>query len=166
MFSAAIYVISDSRSAGDADDRSGPLLRRWLAENQIELEIDSVVPDERDDIRAAVLSAVARCDLIITTGGTGVGPRDVTPEAITPLFEKVLPGFGEILRVGSYDKTPLSIISRGGAGVIGKTLVVMLPGSPKGVQDGLDLLGAAIKHTLKVLSKEKVDCQQENPPTS
>jgi len=166
MYSAAIYVISDSRSAGNADDRSGPLLRSWLTENQIALEIDSFIPDEQEDIRAAVLSAVARCHLVITTGGTGVGPRDVTPEAVVPLFDKALPGFGEILRVGSYEKTPLSIISRGGAGVIDKTLVVMLPGSPKGVRDGLDLLGAAIKHTLKVLSKEKVDCQQENPPTS
>ncbi len=142
------------------------MLRAWLADHHIDLVVDAVIPDEQDDIRAAVQSAVARCDLIMTTGGTGVGPRDVTPEAINPLIDKALPGFGEILRVGSYEKTPLSIISRGGAGVIRNSLVVMLPGSPKGVRDGLELLGAAIKHTLKVLSQEKVNCQQENPPTS
>jgi len=166
MHTAAIFVISDSRSAGTAADRSGPMLRTWLADNHIELVIDAAIPDEQDDIREEVQSAASRCDLVITTGGTGVGPRDVTPEAVMPLLDKALPGFGEILRVGSYEKTPLSIISRGGAGVIGNALVVMLPGSPKGVGDGLELLGAAIKHTLKVLSQVKVDCQQENPPTT
>lgn len=159
-------MCSDSRSSGDAEDKSGPLLRDWLNDAGVELSIDTVIPDEIEAIRAAVQHAVGCCDLIISTGGTGVGPRDVTPEAIEPLLEKGLPGFGEIMRVGSYDKTPLSIISRGGAGVIGQALVVMLPGSPKGVRDGLNLLGPAIKHTLQVLSKKKVDCQQENPPKS
>ncbi len=97
--------------------------------------------------------------LVVTTGGTGVGPRDVTPEALRPLFDRELPGFGEIMRTGSYSRTPLSIISRGGAGLVGRTLIVMLPGSPRGVRECLELIGPAVKHLLKILSSESVDCQ-------
>ena len=102
--------------------------------------------------------------LIVSTGGTGIGPRDVTPEAVRPLFDRELPGFGEIMRVGSFSKTPLSIISRGGAGIIGRSLVVMLPGSPRGVRDGLELLAPAIKHVMKVLSTGSADCATASRP--
>ena len=126
------------------------------------VERPDVIPDELEKIRDAVRAAATSAALVVTTGGTGVGVRDVTPEALTPVFDKHLLGFGEIMRTGGYASTPLSIISRGGAGVIGRCLVVMLPGSPAGVRDGLELLGPAIRHVMKVLSDAPNDCELDS----
>ena len=161
MFQAAILTISDSRSAGMAEDASGPAVAELLAKLGVDITDRLVIPDDRDQIARTVRQLTGRVALIVTTGGTGVGPRDVTPEAVGPLFDRELPGFGEIMRTGAYDRTPLSIISRGGAGVIGKTLVVMLPGSPKGVRECLPLVTPAIRHLLRLLSTDSVDCQAE-----
>lgn len=157
---AIVLTISDSRSAGDKPDQSGPAameLIKSLGISEVECRI---IPDELDRIRSTVRDAAAEVSLVVTTGGTGIGPRDVTPEAVAPLFDRELPGFGEIMRTGSFDKTPLSIISRGGAGIVGRCLVVMLPGSPGGVKDGLSLLGPAIRHVLKILADAPEDCEQ------
>src|SRR5205085_1467901 len=98
---------------------------------------------------------------IITTGGTGIATRDVTPEAALRVIERPLPGFGEIMRTGTFDKTPLSIISRGGAGIAGQTLIIYLPGSPAAVRDCLTLIAPAVRHVLKVLMQDGVDCKAE-----
>ncbi|MBX3394945.1 MAG: MogA/MoaB family molybdenum cofactor biosynthesis protein [Phycisphaerae bacterium] len=158
---AAVLTISDSRSKGITEDRSGPAADSALANLGLTVIERVIVPDEAELIRSAVLERIGRVALIVTTGGTGISERDVTPDIVEPLFEKRLPGFGEIMRTGTYGKTPLAIISRGGAGIIGRTLVVMLPGSPKGVLDCLALLGPAICHVLKVLNRLVVDCQLE-----
>ncbi|MCB9854411.1 MAG: MogA/MoaB family molybdenum cofactor biosynthesis protein [Phycisphaerales bacterium] len=166
--SVVVLTISDSRSAGKAEDRSGPIAAEQLAALGLPCDERRIVPDDIDAIRKTVSEAAKSATLIVTTGGTGVGPRDVTPEALRPIFDRELPGFGEIMRTGSYSMTPLSIISRGGAGVIGDCLVVMLPGSPNGVRDGLSLVGPAIKHVLKVLSDLPSDCERasrSNDPT-
>ena len=159
MAKAAIITISDSRSGGQAEDVSGPTAGESLAALGLDVVERRVVADEIDQIALALRELASRVSLVVTTGGTGVGPRDVTPEAIRPLLDRELPGFGEIMRTGSFSKTPLSIISRGGAGICGRALVVMLPGSPKAVRDCLELVGPAIKHTLKILAAESVDCQ-------
>lgn len=156
---AAVVTISDSRSAGRAKDESGPAARAALNDLGFDVARLEVVPDDQDEIRALVKGMAMEFDIIATTGGTGVAPRDVTPEAINPLFDKVLPGFGEIMRVGSFEKTRMSIISRGGAGLIGSCLVVMLPGSPRGVADCLSLVGPAIKHLLKAIQGDGKPCQ-------
>jgi molybdenum cofactor synthesis domain-containing protein len=161
MPSAAIITVSDSRAAGAAKDQSGPAVAAALGALGVDVTEQLVVPDDRATISDAVARRIARYDLIITTGGTGVGHRDVTPEAVRPLWHRELPGFGEIMRTGTFVKTPLSIISRGGAGVAGKTLIVMLPGSPRGVTDCMEVIGPAIKHALQVLSRQSVDCQAE-----
>lgn len=148
---AAVITISDTRSAGRASDESGPAAQAALNSLGFDASHLVLVPDEANEIRALVQSLAGVFPLIVTSGGTGAGPRDVTPEAISPLFDKALPGFGEIMRVGSFEKTPMSIISRGGAGVIGQCLVVMLPGSPRGVCECLDLVGPAIKHLMKAI---------------
>ena len=165
MAQAAVLTISDSRSGGQAKDESGPAACEALEWMGFAVSERRVIPDEGEQIARAVRELAGSVDLIVTTGGTGVGPRDVTPEAVRPLFDRELPGFGEIMRTGSFAKTPLSIISRGGAGVSGKTLIVMLPGSPKGVRECLELIGPAIKHVMKILSSDAVgdahptDCQ-------
>ncbi len=164
MPDAAVITISDSRFAGAAEDSSGPAAAELLAQLGVDVIDRRVIPDEAKLIAETVGSMADKVALVVTTGGTGVGPRDVTPEALRPLFDRELPGFGEIMRTGSYSKTPLSIISRGGAGLVGRTLVVMLPGSPRGVRESLELIGPAVKHLLKILSSESVDCQAE--PTS
>lgn len=160
MNSAVVFTISDSRSKGQAVDLSGPQAREAIEAMGLHVDGPRVVPDEIDAIRDAVRDAAKRTNLVVTTGGTGVSPRDVTPEAIGPILDRSLPGFGEIMRTGSYSVTPLSIISRGGAGIVGRCLVVMLPGSPGAVRDGLALLGPAIKHVLRVLSDVPNDCAQ------
>jgi molybdenum cofactor synthesis domain-containing protein len=165
MSTAAVITISDSRSAGRAEDTGGPAVAEALASLGLQVVERCVVPDDAPRIAATVRGFVGRVSVIATTGGTGVGPRDVTPEALRPLFDRELPGFGEIMRTGTYAQTPLSIISRGGAGVAGNTLIVMLPGSPKAVRECLSLLGPAIKHLLKLFTTERLDCQQEGTHT-
>ena len=161
MATAAVLTISDSRSQGDAEDLSGPAAAEILRDMGLDVSCRKTIPDDLAAIQAEVRTLIDRVTLIVTTGGTGIAERDVTPEAVAPLFDKTLPGFGEIMRTGSYSKTPLSIISRSGAGVAGRTLIVMLPGSPRAVRDGLTLLGPAIKHVLKFLENQPVDCQRE-----
>ncbi len=164
MFKAAVITVSDSRSAGSKEDRSGPAAAELIGGLGVEVVERRTTPDEAEQIADCVRSLVGRVNLIVTTGGTGIGPRDVTPEAIIPLLNRELPGFGEIIRTGGYaktpmfDRTPLSIMSRSGAGVIGQTLVVMLPGSVSGVRSGLDLVGPAIRHALGVLNRSVTDC--------
>lgn len=162
MSKAVVLTISDSRSAGAAADLSGPAAVEVLAELGISDVERRGIPDDPAGIRTAVRAAVDAATLVVTTGGTGIGERDGTPEAVRPLFDRELPGFGEIMRTGSYEKTPLSIISRGGAGIAGRTLIVMLPGSPNAVRDGLVLLGPAILHVLKFLERRPVDCRTES----
>lgn len=161
MADAAVLTISDSRSQGLAEDTGGPAVVAALTAMGLVIAHRRIIPDDIEEIQTCVDSLAGSVSLIVTTGGTGIAERDVTPEAIEPLFEKQLPGFGEILRTGSFAKTPLSIISRASAGIIGRTLVILLPGSPKGISDGLALLAPAIQHVLKVLAGGKMNCQGE-----
>lgn len=149
---AAVITISDSRSAGVNVDSSGPAAVERLRAAGFDVTITDIIPDERERIERRLRELIGRVELIVMTGGTGIDPRDVTPEAAAAVVERPLPGFGEIMRTGSYSRTPLSIISRGGAGVAGSTLIVWLPGSPNGVVECLDLLQPAIGHVVKVLS--------------
>ncbi len=159
MFAAAVLTVSDTRSEGTAVDRSGPVVAEMLGEMGLDVRVREIIPDEAERIRTTVQSLVGEVGLVVTTGGTGIADRDVTPEAVTPLFDRVLPGFGEIMRTGGYENTPLAIISRGGAGICGRTLIVMLPGSPKAATEGLTLLGPAIGHVLKFLGDQPVNCE-------
>ncbi|MBI5765144.1 MAG: MogA/MoaB family molybdenum cofactor biosynthesis protein [Planctomycetes bacterium] len=161
MSTAAIITISDSRSDGANTDVSGDVAAECVSSLAFQITHRQIIPDDAAVIGKTVKTLLGTARLIVTTGGTGIGPRDVTPEALRPLIERDLPGFGEIMRTGTFAKTPLSILSRGGAGVAGNTLIVMLPGSPKGVRECLDLLGPAIKHAVKVLTIGKLDCQAE-----
>jgi molybdenum cofactor biosynthesis protein B len=166
MSQAAVFTISDSRTAGTAPDLSGPAAAEILADLGIDVVEQGIIPDEQEAIAAAVRRCLDRVSLVVTTGGTGIAPRDVTPQALAPLFDRELPGFGEIMRTAGYAKTPLSIISRGAAGIAGRTLIVMLPGSPGAVRDGLSVLAPAIKHVLKFLENRPVDCPTDSQADS
>lgn len=143
---AVVITISDRCSSGAAEDRSGPALIELLPLVDGQLVHREIVPDDAARIAGLVRTWVGRCELILTTGGTGVAKRDVTPEALTPLIERALPGFGELMRIKGYDATPLSIVSRSGAGLIGNTLVVWLPGSTQAVRECLRLLAPGLRH--------------------
>jgi molybdopterin adenylyltransferase len=148
---AAVLTISDGVAAGERDDRSGDLLAELLVGDGYEVA-RRVVPDDREAIAAALTELSARTELVLTTGGTGLGPRDVTPEATAGVIERPAPGIAEAIRADAIAKTPHGLLSRGLAGVRGRTLVVNLPGSTGGCRDGYAVLRPALEHALGLLA--------------
>ena len=148
---AAVLTVSDRVSRGEAEDRSGDLLADALAADGFEVE-RRVVPDEAREIAAAIEDLAAGAQVVLTTGGTGLAPRDVTPEATRTVLQREAPGIAEALRADSIAKTPHGLLSRGVAGVVGRTLVVNLPGSTGGVRDGYAILRPALEHAMSLLA--------------
>jgi len=158
-YRAAIITISDKGSLGEREDKSGPALSKML-EWTYEVEDIIIIPDDIDIIASTIKEQVDKhaVDLIITTGGTGVGKRDVTPEATRMVIEKELPGFSEIMRAESYKITPHGIISRGICGIRGESIIINLPGSPKAATECLMFIMAALPHALSKLKGDSTDC--------
>ena len=156
----AILTLSDKGSRGERHDLSGPALRDWLAAHDVELACMAMIPDDLEQIVTTLEDWVCRLepDLILTTGGTGVSPRDVTPEATRRVIERELPGFAERMRQESLKKTPHAIISRAIAGIKGRTLIVNLPGSPKGAVENLAAVWPAIPHAVAKIKGDPADC--------
>ena len=156
---AAVLTISDGVAAGEREDASGDVLEELLAADGFEVE-RRLVPDEREEIWAALRDLATEARLVLTTGGTGVAPRDVTPEATLGALDREVPGIAEAIRADSLPKTPHALLSRGVAGTIGSTLVVNLPGSPGGCRDGFAVMRPALEHALRLLADEPTSHRQ------
>lgn len=151
---AAVLTVSDGVHAGERDDRSGDTLEELLAADGFDV-VRHVVPDERDAIADALTAFAADVSVILTTGGTGFAPRDVTPEATWAVVDREAPGIAEAIRADAITRTPHALLSRGIAGLRGETLIVNLPGSPGGCRDGFGVLRSALRHGLELAAGDK-----------
>ena len=159
MIRAAVLTVSDKGFAGLRVDQSGPAIVHALSALGIEATVQMILPDERVQI-AAQLRAWAlqeQFDLVLTTGGTGAAPRDWTPEATRDVIEREMPGLAELLRIEGARKTPVAVLSRGIAGLCGQCLIINLPGSPKAVREGMEILSVVLPHALQMARGENLE---------
>ena len=156
---AAVLTVSDGVAAGVRDDRSGDILAGLLAEEGFDVE-RLVVADELEEIEEAIVALSSRATLLLTTGGTGLAPRDVTPDATESVLDRQAPGIAQAIRADAIAKTPHGLLTRGIAGVRGRTLVVNLPGSPGGCSDGFAVLRPALRHALELIADEPTEHSQ------
>lgn len=158
---AILILASDRVAAGTRVDATAEQLRPGLGEAGVELVEVLAVPDEQALLEAALRAASLRAELVLTSGGTGLGPRDVTPEATRAVLDRELPGFGEAMRASSRDDVPTADLSRALAGSLGTSLIVNLPGSPRGARQCLDAVLPAVRHGLRLLAAQVEDCAQD-----
>lgn len=163
---AAVLTVSDRSSRGERADATGPQLRDALAALGFEVTLAPPVADERAQISARLKELAATHDLVLTTGGTGLSPRDVTPEATRDVIDREAPGFAEEMRRRSVAATPRAILSRAVSGTIGRSLVINLPGSPSGAVECLGFVAPVLAHAVKVLSGGVRDCKDDAPGRS
>jgi molybdopterin adenylyltransferase len=154
-----IITISDRASAGEYEDLGGPALKEAAQKNGWQVISEAIVPDDAERIQDAIRSFSERgCGLILATGGTGVGPRDVTPEAIRAIMRVEIPGFGEVMRAESVKITPNAILSRSLAAIVDLSLVIALPGKPSGAVECLGFVAGAIPHAVALAQRKPTTC--------
>lgn len=165
MFTAAVITVSDRSFRGERTDASGPQVASILRNVGFDVTCTDTVPDERELISAAIIHAADDLDtaLIVTTGGTGLAPRDVTPEATLAVCERLVPGIPEVMRMRGLAHTERAMLSRGVAGIRKRSLIINLPGSPKAASENLEAVADALEHALLMLRKEPSDCASLAP---
>jgi molybdenum cofactor synthesis domain-containing protein len=157
MITAAVLTLSDKGSRGERTDASGPAIAELL-KGIGEVKFYDILPDERNLIRERLLGYAGKVDLILTTGGTGLSPRDVTPEATRDVIEREIPGIAEAMRAEGLKKTKNAMLSRAIAGVKGQTLIINLPGSPKAVRENLAVIIDTLSHAIEKIKGDPGDC--------
>ena len=160
MITGGVITVSDKGSRGEREDLSGRDVISILADLPIRIDAYEIIPDEKEAIRDKIREYADRkhLDLVVTTGGTGVSPRDVTPDATLEILEKELPGMAEAMRRKSMEKTPHAMISRAVAGIRGQCLIINLPGSPKGARENLEVILPALQHAIEKIKGDPSDC--------
>ena len=160
MIKVGILTISDKGARGEREDQSGKLIEEIVKKIEGEVKYYQIIPDEKDIIQDELVKAVdgLHLDLILTTGGTGLGKRDVTPEATLAVIEKEVPGISEIIRSESFKQTNRAILSRGVAGIRKESLIINLPGSPRGVKESLEIILDALPHGIEIIKGQVNEC--------
>ena len=160
MYHAAVLTVSDRSFRGERPDGGGPLVAEILKNEGYEISITAIVPDEQDQIEEKLrqIADSGQVQLLVTTGGTGFAPRDVTPEATLAVCERMTPGIPEAMRYASMQITNRAMLSRAQAGIRGRTLIINLPGSPRAAKENLEAVLPALSHGLEILSGRPADC--------
>lgn len=158
MITVALLTISDKGSKGEREDLSGALIKDMLKGIGAEVRYYEILPDEKELIKERLLEYSRKADLILTTGGTGLSPRDVTPDATLEVIEKQVPGIAEIIRTEGFRKTTRSILSRAVSGIKGNSLIINLPGSPRAVKESLQVILDAIPHAIEKIKGDPSEC--------
>jgi len=160
MFTVGILTISDKGSRGERQDKSGEAIREILSSIDARIVNYDIVPDEKELIAQELISWADEnnLDVILTTGGTGLTPRDITPEATLAVVDRIVPGFAEAMRAESLKKTPMAMLSRAVVGTRGKCLIINLPGSPKAVRECLEVILPALPHAMETLKGQAGEC--------
>jgi len=160
MFTVGILTVSDRGWRGERQDRSGEVIREIVSNTGAAIINYDIVPDEKEVIaeRLAQWADKGDMDIILTTGGTGLSPRDVTPEATLAIIDRIVPGFAEVMRLESLKKTPMAVLSRAITGTRGKCLIINLPGSPKGARECLEVILGVLPHAVETLKGQVSEC--------
>jgi len=158
MITVAVLTLSDKGSKGEREDSSGPLVREFMKKIQAEVLHYDILPDEKAIIKQKLIQYAEKVDLILTTGGTGLSPRDITPEATLEVIDRQVPGIAEAMRLEGLKKTSRAMLSRAVAGVRGKCLIINLPGSPKAVSEGLSAIVDVIPHAIEKIKGDTSEC--------
>jgi molybdenum cofactor synthesis domain-containing protein len=158
MITACVLTMSDKGAAGQREDESGPLIRELLGKIDVQVKYTEVVPDDMELIKQKLIECSEKADLVLTTGGTGLSPRDVTPEATRAVIDRKVPGIAEAMRAASLRHTPRGMLSRAVAGVRGSTLIINLPGSPRAVEENLSVVLDVIPHAVEKIKGSTEEC--------